>query len=71
MPINLLNEHDLNDYLTRLVFSDGKVPRVTLQMLREIDSVECYRDAIAKSRVLQWVKHRLRAALTENTECLI
>ncbi len=67
MPVNLLNEHDLNDYLTCLVFPDGRAPRLTPEILRDIDSVEHHRDMIAKSMVLQWVKHRLRASLTEKT----
>ncbi len=68
MPVNLLNEHDLNDYLTRIVFSDGKAPTILPQNLCDISFVEKNRNKIVKSMVLQWLKHRLRLYLTEKTD---
>ncbi len=65
MPVNLLNERELNNFLARLVFADEDVPVIKPENLRDISYVENNQEMIAKCMLMQWMKHRLRAYLTD------
>ncbi len=70
MPVNLLNEKTLNQFLTELVF-DGQsvqfIPNEEIrQKLSDIDFVQENADLIIKCMVLQYVKHRVRAYLVDH-----
>ncbi len=67
MSVNLLNEQDLYGFFARLVFSDERVPTVASENLSEISFVENHQELIARCMVFQWMKHRLRAYLLNQT----
>ena len=71
MPLNLLNEKALNDYLIELVWGhnmpnilDGK----SQENLKDAKYLEQNRDTIIRSILTQYMKHRIRAYLTESEE---
>lgn len=68
MPVNLLNEKDLNAYLADLVYqgqTNALSALTDLQnRLKDANFVMQNKDAITKAILLQWTKHRLRAYLT-------
>ena len=71
MPLNLLNEKALNDYLIELVWGhnmpnilDGK----SQENLKDVKYLEQNKDTIIRSILTQYMKHRIRAYLTESEE---
>lgn len=71
MSINLLNEKALNDYLIELVWGhnmpsilDGK----SQANFKDIKYIESNKDTIVRSILTQYMKHRIRAYLTEREE---
>ncbi len=69
MPVNLLNEKDLNAYLTDVVYQGQEnhlfADANSRGHFESPDYVTQNKDAITKAILLQWVKHRLRAFLTD------
>jgi len=66
MPINLLNERALNDYLTDIVYQGTTPSSYTAGDFKSVDYVTEHKDEIVKGILSQYMKHRLRAFLTDN-----
>ena len=66
MPVNLLNEKDLNNYLSDIVYHGDKMETFKSGDFKSTAFVEQNKDAIVRSMLLQWCKHRLRAYLAED-----
>jgi len=67
MPVNLLNEGDLNKYLTKMIYADGEVPHWVSDKssesqanLQSPDWVKEHRDEVVKAILLQYFKKRIR-----------
>ncbi len=67
MPVNLLNEYDLNTYLTQLI-GVPKTSVVSVQQLQDIDFILQHKNDVAKIMVAQWIKHRMRHYLVEKAD---
>ena len=65
MPVNLLNEKDLNNYLTDVVYQGQETPLYTSGDFKSIDYVRQNKDGIAKAILAQYIKHRLRLHLMD------
>ena len=68
MPVNLLNEKDLNNYLTDVVYQGQETPSYTSGDFKSIDYVRQNKDGIAKAILAQYIKHRLRSYLVNKTD---
>lgn len=75
MSINLLNEGDLNKYLTSVVYTEGEVPHwvsenssESQKNLQNPDWVKQNRDDVVKAILLQYFKKRIREYLSVNSE---
>ena len=75
MTINLLNENDLNKYLTKMVYFDEEVPHwvsdkssESQKNLQSPDWVKEHKDEVVKAILLQYFKKRMREYLTENSD---
>lgn len=68
MPVNLLNENDLNRYLCDIVYRGGPVIPVVSDWLSQSDKIHLYKDAIVRAMTLQWMKHRLKNHLKQDTD---
>ena len=73
MPVNLINEGDLNKYLTSIVFTNGEVPHWVSESkgesqknLQSPDWVEEHRDEVVKAILLQYFKKRIRSYITKD-----
>ncbi len=67
MPVNLLNERVLNEYLTDIVYQGQEMKTFTKGEFNSPDYVRLNKDAIVRSMLLQWMKSRLRSYLSEET----
>ncbi|MBR2274146.1 MAG: PcfJ domain-containing protein [Alphaproteobacteria bacterium] len=69
MPVNLINEKALNEYLSDVVYHGQQMDSFSKGEFNSPEYVVQNKDAIVRSMVMQWMKHRLRSYLTEdNTE---
>lgn len=73
MPINLFNERALNDYLTDVIYQGQEVPHFFTDgnasaNFKSPDYVEQHKDAIVKAILSQYIKHRMRAFLTDKAD---
>lgn len=68
MPVNLLNEHTLNNYLTDLVYQGTPTPSYTAGDFKSVDYVTEHKDGIVKAILSQYMKHRLRSFLTDKPD---
>ena len=72
MPINLLNDKELNDYLIELVWGEPGMPQIlngnSQENLKDAKYIEQNKDTIVRSILTQYMKHRIRAYLTENAK---
>ena len=68
MPVNLLNEKDLNNYLTDVVYQGQETPSYTSGDFKSIDYVRQNKDGIAKAILAQYIKHRLRSHLVDKAD---
>ena len=75
MPINLLNEGNLNKYLTSVVFTNNEVPHwvsdnssESQKNLQTPDWVKAHKDEVVKAILLQYFKKRIREYLKENSD---
>lgn len=70
MAINLLNDKELNNYLIDLVWGQDGMPRIldgnSQSNLADIKYIEGNKDTIVRSILTQYMKHRIRAYLTDN-----
>ena len=66
MPVNLLNERDLNNYLVDVVYHGREAEVFNSGSFKSTAFVEQNKDAIVRSILLQWCKHRLRAHLAKD-----
>ena len=66
MPVNLLNEKDLNNYLADIVYHGQEMEVFKSGDFKSTAFVEQNKDAIVRSMLMQWCKHRLRQHLTED-----
>lgn len=66
MPVNLINEKDLNNYLTDIVYHGQEMETFKSGDFKSTAFVEQNKDAIVRSMLLQWCKHRLRSHLSED-----
>ena len=66
MPVNLLNEKDLNKYLADIIYHGQEMEVFTAGNFKSTAFVEQNKDAIIRSMLLQWSKHRLRSHLAED-----
>lgn len=66
MPINLLHETPLNDFLIDVVYQGGNIPKQPSYQgnFKSPDYVEQHRDEIVKGILLQYIKLRLRGYMT-------
>jgi len=64
MPVNLLNEKDLNNYLADIVYHGQEMEAFKSGDFKSTAFVEQNKDAIVRSMLLQWCKHRLRSHLS-------
>ena len=68
MPVNLLNEKDLNNYLTDVVYMGAQMPTFTNGDFQSIDYVRQNKDAIVRAILSQYMKHRLRNHLKDRED---
>ncbi len=75
VPVNLLNERNLNDWLTDIVYQGEEALRFLTESgkslqagFKSADYVEQNKDSIIKGMINQYVKHRLRAYLMSEEE---
>ena len=68
MPVNLLNERDLNNYLTDVVYMGQETPTYKSGDFKSIDYVRQNKDGIAKAILAQYIKHRLRSHLVDKED---
>ena len=66
MPVNLINERDLNNYLADIVYHGQEMETFKSGDFKSTAFVEQNKDAIVRSMLLQWCKHRLRSHLSED-----
>jgi len=66
MLVNLLNEKDLNDYLADIVYHGQDMEVFKSGDFKSPGFVEQNKDAIVRSMLMQWCKHRLRSHLAED-----
>jgi len=66
MPVNLINEKDLNNYLADIVYHGQEMETFKSGNFKSTAFVEQNKDAIVRSMLLQWCKHRLRSHLAED-----
>ncbi len=65
MPVNLLNEKDLNNYLADTVYHGEEIQTFKSGNFKSVDYVKQNKDAIVRSMMYQWFKHRMRSHLVE------
>jgi hypothetical protein len=63
MPVNLINEKDLNAYLTDIVYRGQQVETFTAGNFQSDGFVLSHKDAIIRTMLAQWMKTRMRAYL--------
>ena len=68
MPVNLLNERDLNDYLTDIVYRGQETPSYSSGDFKSVDYVRQNKDGIVKAILAQYIKHRLRSYLVDKED---
>ena len=68
MPVNLINEKDLNNYLMDVVYMGQDTPSFTNGNFKSIDYVRQNKDAIVKAMLAQYMKHRLRTYMTDRAD---
>ena len=66
MPVNLINEKDLNNYLIDIVYHGQELETFSSGDFKSVAFVEQNKNAIIRSMMLQWCKHRLRSHLAED-----
>ena len=73
MPVNLINEGDLNKYLTSIVFTIGEAPHwvsesseESQQNLQSPDWVNEHKTEVCNAILLQYFKKRIRTYLTKD-----
>lgn len=66
MPVNLINEKALNEYLSDVVYHGQQMDSFSKGEFNSPEYVAQNKDAIVRSMVMQWMKHRLRSYLTED-----
>ena len=77
MPVNLLNDKDLNNYIINLVWGDEGIPKVldgqSQKNLINIEYIEQNKDEVIRSIITQYMKHRIRRHLVsdENSSFLL
>ncbi len=65
MPVNLINEKALNEYLSDIAYHGQEMETFTKGEFNSPAYVEQNKDAIVRSMMMQWMKHRLRSHLAE------
>ena len=65
MPVNLINEKALNEYLSYIVYHGQELETFAKGEFNSPAYVRQNKDAIVRTMVMQWMKHRLRSYLTE------
>ena len=68
MPVNLLNEKDLNTYLTDVVYMGAEMPEFKNGNFQSIAYVRQNKDAIVRAILSQYMKHRLRSYLIDKED---
>lgn len=72
MAVNLLNDKELNNYLINLVWGERGIPTIldgkSQENLKDTKYIEQNKDTIVRSILTQYMKHRIRAYLTESEE---
>lgn len=72
MSVNLLNDKELNDYLIDLVWGERGMPIIldgqSQENMMNVNYIEQNKDAIVRSILTQYMKHRIRAYLTESED---
>ena len=72
MSVNLLNDKELNDYLIDLVWGERGMPIIldgqSQENMMDANYIEQNKDAIVRSILTQYMKHRIRAYLTESED---
>ena len=72
MSVNLLNDKELNDYLIDLVWGERGMPIIldgqSQENMMNANYIEQNKDAIVRSILTQYMKHRIRAYLTESED---
>ena len=66
MSVNLINEKDLNAYLTDIIYRGQKMETFTAGNFQSEGFVRAHKDAIIRSMLTQWMKTRMRAYLSSN-----
>ncbi|MBQ7660025.1 MAG: PcfJ domain-containing protein [Alphaproteobacteria bacterium] len=66
MLVNLLNEKDLNDYLADIVYHGQDMEVFKSGDFKSPGFVEQNKDAIVRSMLMQWCKHRLHSYLAKD-----
>ena len=72
MSVNLLNDKELNDYLIDLVWGERGMPIIldgqSQENMMNANYIEQNKDTIVRSILTQYMKHRIRAYLTESED---
>ena len=72
MSVNLLNDKELNDYLIDLVWGEHGMPIIldgqSQENMMDANYIEQNKDTIVRSILTQYMKHRIRAYLTESED---
>ena len=72
MSVNLLNDKELNDYLIDLVWGERGMPIIldgqSQENMMDANYIEQNKDTIVRSILTQYMKHRIRAYLTESED---
>ena len=72
MSVNLLNDKELNDYLIDFVWGERGMPIIldgqSQENMMDANYIEQNKDAIVRSILTQYMKHRIRAYLTESED---
>ena len=72
MSVNLLNDKELNNYLINLVWGERGMPIIldghSQENMKDANYIEQNKDTIIRSILTQYMKHRIRAYLTESEE---
>ena len=70
MSVNLLNDKELNNYLINLVWGERGMPIIldgqSQENMKDANYIEQNKDTIVRSILTQYIKHRIRAYLTES-----
>jgi len=68
MPVNLINEKELNAYLTNLVWHGENVPSFPTTALNDVAFVSEHKDDVIRLIIAQYIKHRIRSYLTQSEQ---